>query len=74
MRGIAESNSWAASPFPVLSSLLRGMIRFGQLTIIDARGRARDFGDHRTYIIAVKIERRSTPSVSFEFPCEKQAQ
>ena len=48
MQSIAVPKFWAANPFPVLSSLLRAMIRFGQLTIIDARGRIRDFGDHRT--------------------------
>ena len=48
MQSIAVSKSWATNPFPVLSSLLRAMIRFGQLTIIDARGRMRDFGDDRT--------------------------
>jgi len=48
MRNVAVPKFWVASPFPVLSSLLRAMIRFGQLTIIDACGRARHFGDHRT--------------------------
>ena len=54
MQSIAVPKFWAANPFPVLSSLLRAMIRFGQLTIIDARGRIRDFGDHRTFDIPLK--------------------
>ena len=48
MQSIAIPKFWAAHPFPVLSSLLRAMIRFGQLTIIDTRGRIRDFGDPHT--------------------------
>lgn len=48
MQSIAIPKFWAAHPFPVLSSMLRAMIRFGQLTIIDARGRIRNFGDPRT--------------------------
>ena len=48
MQTITIPRYWAANPIPILSSLLRAMIRIGKLTIIDANGRIRDFGDHRT--------------------------
>ena len=48
MLTIALPKSWTGNPFPVLSGLLSSMVRVGHLTVIDARGRARDFGDCRT--------------------------
>lgn len=48
MLTIAFPKLWSENLFPDLSGLLRSMIRVGRLTVIDARGCAQDFGDHRT--------------------------
>ena len=49
-------------PLPLLSGLLRSMIRIGHLTVIDARGRARDFGDQSTGpSVTVRLHDRTLP-------------